>query len=112
MWLTENSKSYRGLQATNVTQPTCPPPRSGLYFTSDNRGPPLSHSNCCSLRLEPRLVPSLFDHGQGTRWPPWHHSAGCRPHRALLRAPRTLPRFTHGSVSRPLRLALSLRLAP
>src|SRR6266404_7784645 len=32
MWLTENSKSYRGLQATNMTWPTCPLPRGGLYF--------------------------------------------------------------------------------
>src|SRR5438445_4585245 len=81
-------------------------------LSSDNRGPPLSHSNCCSLRLKPRLVPSLSNHRQRTRRPPWHHFAGCRSHRALLRAPRTLPRFTHRSISRPLWLALSLRLDP
>ncbi len=30
--LIEDSKSYRALLATNVTQPTCPLPRGGLYF--------------------------------------------------------------------------------
>src|SRR6266436_2387044 len=81
-------------------------------LSPDNRGPPISHSNCCSLRLKPRLVPSLFDHWQGTRRPHGHHSAGRRSHRTLLRAPRTLSRPAHRSVPRPLRLALPLRLAP
>src|SRR5439155_15729251 len=81
-------------------------------LSSDNRGPPLSHSNCCSLRLEPQLVPPLSDHWQGTRRPPWHHFASCRSLRTLLRAPRTLSRPAHRSISRPLWLTLALRLAP
>src|SRR5437870_8274942 len=81
-------------------------------LSSDNREPPPSHSNCCSLRLEPQLVPSLFDDWQGTRRPRGHHFAGRRSPRTLLRAPRTLSRPAHGSVSRPLRLALPFRLAP
>src|SRR5579859_2558838 len=85
--------------------------QGGLYFVTDERGTPLSHSNGCGLRAEPWFVCAIpYDRKRRER-PDRDDSARRRAGSALLCAVGAVARVAHGALSRFVWINVPVRLA-
>src|SRR5260370_5908540 len=83
-----------------------------LYSYLQHRATPFPTLDAVGLLPEPGLLPALSLRRQIPRRTSWNCLPQPRSRRALFCSPRAFPRPPHCSLSRPLRVFISFRLAP
>src|SRR5712692_5180498 len=108
----KHNKSQAPLLPKRAGSACSVPTACAILLSQKHRATPFPTLDAVRLLPEPGLLPALPLRRKSPSRTSRDHFSRSRPRRALFCSPRAFPRPPHRSLSRPLRVFISFRLAP